>query len=174
MAEGPQDARAAAFETLTRDLIEPLRRYLIRRTDPDTADDVLGDVLLVAWRRFDDIPPDAPLPWAYAAARLCLANAERGRRRQERVAGKIGAVDPPGSVPGPEPRDPVLHEALALLSEDEAELLKLWAWEELPIAEIADLLQITPNATSSRLKRARSRLVEALRQIEGTAGHEGA
>jgi len=40
---------------------EPLQRYLRRRTDAAAADDVLGDALLVMWRRLDDVPPDAAL-----------------------------------------------------------------------------------------------------------------
>ena len=120
-------------------LVEPLRRYLARRTDPATADDVLAETLLVCWRRLDDVP-DEPLPWAYGVARNCLANAARGVRRQERLAARIAVVDPPAaSTPGPgEDGDPDLTEALAALREEEAELLRLWAWERLTPAEIAD------------------------------------
>ena len=69
--------RRSRFEEIARELIDPLRRYLARRTDPDTADDVLSDTLLVCWRRLDDVPEN-PLPWAYGVARNCLANAQRG------------------------------------------------------------------------------------------------
>ena len=46
------------FEALARQLVDPLRRFLVRRTDPETADDVLADTLLVCWRRLDDVPDD--------------------------------------------------------------------------------------------------------------------
>ena len=81
------------------DVVEPLRRYLARRTDPDTADDVLADTLLVCWRRVDDVP-DPALPWAYGVARKCLDNAVRGQRRRERLAAKVAAVDLPAPTPG--------------------------------------------------------------------------
>jgi RNA polymerase sigma-70 factor (ECF subfamily) len=155
-------------------LLEPLRRYLARRTDPATADDVLAETLLVCWRRLDDVPGD-PLPWAYGVARNCLANAARGVRRQQRLAARIAVVDPPAaSTPGPgEAGDPDLTEALAALREEEAELLRLWAWERLTPAEIAEVLDVTPNAVSIRLHRARRRLADELRKAETGAGHEG-
>jgi len=160
------------FEALARQLVEPLRRFLARRTDADTAEDVLADTLLVCWRRRADIP-DEPLPWAYGVARNCLANALRSGRRQERVAAKVAAVDPPREVP-PAPDDvaPDLAAALAALPETDAELLRLWAWEQLSPAEIAETLEITPNAASVRLHRAKEKLRVELGKSGTGAGHE--
>lgn len=165
--------RRARFEALARDeLIEPLRRYLARRTDPDTVDDVLADTLLVCWRRFDELPVE-PLPWAYAVARNCFANAQRSARRQERLAAKVAAVDRPReSEETATGRDDVLHAALARLSEADAEVLRLWAWEQLTPAEIGEVLDISPNAASIRLHRARSRLRAEIGKVEDRAGHE--
>ncbi len=56
---------------------------------------------------------------------------------------------------------------------EEADLLRLWAWEQLGPGEIAAVLGITPNAASIRLHRARGKFVEELRKIDGDAGHEG-
>lgn len=180
MSEDEQAAarRRARFESLAPELVEPLRRFLARRADPATADDVLADTLLVCWRRLDEVPADAALPWAYGVARLCLANAQRGARRQERLAAKVAVVDPPArSLPGPDAdpggSDPRLDEALATLSETEAELVRLWAWEQLTPAEIAAVLGLTPNAVSIRLHRARAKLRDSLRKIDDAAGHEG-
>jgi len=164
------------FDVLARGLVEPLRRFLARRTDPETADDVLADTLLVCWRRLDDIP-DEPLPWAYGVARNCLANALRSDRRQARVAAKLAAVDPPREVePVPADGDPDLAEALSALPEMDAELLRLWAWEQLTPAEIAEVLEITTNAASVRLHRAkqklRAQLDDPLGKNDVTAGHE--
>ena len=165
--------RRAEFEAVARDLlIDPLARFLHRRTDPATADDVLADTLLVCWRRFDEMPEE-PLPWAYGVARRCLSNAERSGRRQQRLAARVAMVDPPrevGDASGS--RDDALHEALARLSGDQAELLRLWAWEQLTPAEIAEVLQVTPNAARIRLHRARERLREEIGKVEAGAGHE--
>ncbi len=166
------EERQARFEALAPGLIDPLRRFLARRTDAATADDVLADTLLVCWRRLDDVP-DAALPWAYGVARNCLANAQRSGRRQERLAAKIAVVDPPAeTAPGPGEGDDALAEALDSLRPDDAELLRLWAWEQLTPGEIATVLDITSNAASIRLHRARERLREELRKVEQPAGHE--
>lgn len=166
--------RRARFEALARnELMEPLRRFLVRRTDAATADDVLAETLLVCWRRLDEIP-EQPLPWAYGVARLCLANAQRSVRRQQRVAAKLAVLDPPRES-AEEPsgiRDDALHEALERLRDEDAELLRLWAWERLTPAEIATVLDVTSNAVSIRLHRARARLREELGKVEAGAGHE--
>lgn len=170
-----EDAERARFEALVRDqLLEPLRRFLARRTDPATADDVLSETLLVCWRRRDEVPTPA-LPWAYGVARHCLGNADRAARRQRVLAGRIGAVDRPRDVPGPGEsgeRDGALHDALLRLRGEDAELLRLWAWEQLGPGEIATVLGVSPNAISIRLHRARSALREELGKIEKVAGHE--
>lgn len=163
------------FERLAAEVVEPVRRFLARRTDPGTAEDALADTLLVCWRRLDDVPePDngEALPWVYGVARNCLANLERGARRQRRLAARIRAVDPPSEVT-PEPEvDERVERALQAMRAEEAELLRLWAWEQLAPGEIATVLGITPNAASIRLHRARQKFKEELRKIEGAPGHD--
>jgi len=164
--------RRARFEELARELIDPLRRFLARRTDPATADDVLSDTLLVCWRRLDEVPANA-LPWAYGVARNCLANVQRGERRRERLVARISVMDPPvEATPTADDRDDELLEALAALRPEDAELLRLWAWERLTPAEIATVLQVTANAASIRLHRAREKLRDELRKIQQVSGHE--
>ena len=166
------DLRRERFEALAPALVEPLRRFLGRRTDAATADDVLAETLLVCWRRLDDVPEEA-LPWAYGVARNCLANLDRGARRQQRLAARIATFDPPpSSDPGPEATDSPVAEALAALRPDDAELLRLWAWERLTPAEIAVVLGITPNAASIRLHRAKEKLRAALGKMTDASGHE--
>lgn len=175
----PDDARRARFEALAADVLEPLRRYLARRADPATADDALGDTLLVLWRRLDDVPTgEGALPWAYAVARGCLANAHRAARRQQRLTGRVAALDPPADVapPGEQGQDEpdaaaALRAALATLPGDDAEVLRLWAWEQLSPAEVATVLGLAPGTARVRLHRARRRLAEALGAGEGGAGN---
>jgi RNA polymerase sigma-70 factor (ECF subfamily) len=164
--------RRARFEDLARELIDPLRRYLVRRTDAATADDVLSETLLVCWRRLDDVP-DHALPWAYGVARNCLANAERGERRRARLAARLSVVAPPTEATRePDARDDEVLEAMAALRPEDAELLRLWAWEQLTPVEVATVLQISPNAASIRLHRAHRKLGEELRKIQRASGHE--
>lgn len=166
------DSRRDRFEEVAPRLIEPLRRFLARRTDPATAEDVLAETLLVCWRRAEELPEE-PLPFAYGVARNCLRNAERAQRRQQRAAARLAAVDPPAqTVPGPGEGDGQVADALAALRPDDAELIRLWAWEQLSPAEIAAVLGISPNAVSIRLHRARQRLRDRLRKTGAAAGHE--
>ncbi|MXG90383.1 sigma-70 family RNA polymerase sigma factor [Nocardioides flavescens] len=163
--------RRERFEALAAEVVEPVRRYLVRRTDPDTAEDVLADTLLVCWRRLDEVP-EPSLPWVYGVAKNSLANAQRGERRQRRVTARIAVVDPPPEATreADEP-DPRVSLALAALRKEEAELLRLWAFEQLGPSEIAQALEITPNAASIRLHRARQKFVDEMRKIDAAGGH---
>lgn len=165
----------AAFEAFARRAVDPLRAYLRRRVDAATADDVLGETLLVCWRRRADLPPgDEAVPWAFGVARGCLRNAARSTRRQERLAARVASVDPPRPIAGPESvdDDPGLSQALAGLREKDAEIVRLWAWEELGPAEIAGVLGMTANAVSIRLHRVKKRLAEQLRKTDADDGHD--
>lgn len=162
----------SGFEESVAALIEPLRRYLARRTDPPTAEDVLSDTLLVCWRRRGEMP-DEPLPWAYAVARNCLANADRARRRQHRLIVRIFRYDmQPEHTDHVDDSSSELTAALARLPAVESELLRLWAWEELGPTEIAQVMGMSANAVSIRLHRARQKLKGMLRKPGGAAGHE--
>ena len=95
-------ARADRFAAVVAAVHDPVWRFLLRRTDRDTAAEVLNDVLVVIWRRLDDVPTLEPLPWCYAVARGCLANATRGARRQRALAHRIAMLDPPAPT-APDP-----------------------------------------------------------------------
>jgi RNA polymerase sigma-70 factor (ECF subfamily) len=102
----------------------------------------------------------------------CLRNAERAARRQRRVAAKVATMEPRALPPDPA-GDLDLSQALGRMRAEDAELLRLWAWEQLTPTEIATVLDITANAASIRLHRARERLRAELRKIERVSGHEG-
>ena len=154
------------FEALVESVYVPLQRYLRRRTDAASADDVLGDVLLTMWRRAEDIPADSALAWCYGLARGALANSVRGTRRQHRLVRLLTRAAEPAQVMPPADStsnlDSDLYAALAALSAADREVLRLWAWEQLAPREIAVALGITPNAASIRMHRATKRLREHL------------
>lgn len=163
------------FEAFARAVFDPLRAYLRRRVDAATADDVLSETLLVCWRRRADLPPgDEAAPWAFGVARGCLRNAARSARRQERLAARVASVDPPRPIAGPDSvdGDDALSKALATLRDKDAEIIRLWAWEELVPAEIATVLGMTANAVSIRLHRAKKKLAEQLRKTDPGNGHD--
>jgi RNA polymerase sigma-70 factor, ECF subfamily len=174
VAEDPDRAR---FDAVLREVVEPVRRYLARRVDAATAADVLSETVLVLWRRPGQVPEGAEVAWAIAVARLQLANALRSMRRQERLVARIIAVDPPPEAI-PEPADDgvtadLVRRALASLRPAEAELLRLSVWDELSVAEISQVLGISPNAVSIRLHRARRKLGHRIRKLSDRPGHAG-
>jgi RNA polymerase sigma-70 factor (ECF subfamily) len=162
--------RRRRFEALFAEVYEPLQRYARRRTDPAAADDVVADALLVLWRRLDDVPGDAALPWCYGVTRRCLANRRRGDERQSNLVDRLMGERPVERADV----DPALDEALAALDADDREIVRLWAWEQLPPREIAVVLGISPNAAAIRVHRAKRRLASALVGKNGVpSGHEG-
>lgn len=173
--------REQRMRTLVVLIADPVRRYLRRRTDAATADDVIGDTLLVCWRRLDEVPDDA-LPWAIVVARQCLSNARRAERRRTRLIGRIIAVDPPHIVAIEELAPSTVHDAaaaaaarvtsaLAHLRRGDAEILRLWAWDELTSPQIAVVFGISANAAAIRLHRAKSRLKQEVLKCDNPAGH---
>jgi RNA polymerase sigma-70 factor (ECF subfamily) len=175
-AAGDERFRRARFEAVAAEVYEPLQRYLRRRANADDAADVLAETLLVVWRRLDDVPDDA-LAWCYGVARRQLANHRRGDERRLRLVGRAAAQPEPAS---PDPQDmvdqldPELHAAIRQLSDAEAEIVHLWAWERLEPKEIATVLELSPNAVSVALSRAKRKLAGILdggRQDRHDAGH---
>lgn len=164
--------RQIRFTALAHEVGESLRRYVVRRAPLDSVDDVMADVFLVLWRRLDDVPQDDPLPWAYAVARGCVANAHRSVRRQLRLVERVGRLDPP--LPAPEVDDhPDVRAALDGLAAIDREVVMLWAWEGLAPREIAAATGLTANAVSIRLHRAKKRLAEELAVIRKAAAPAG-
>jgi RNA polymerase sigma factor (sigma-70 family) len=141
--------------------------YALRRTDRATAEEVVGEVFLIAWRRRDAIGDDE-LAWLLEAARRVLANARRGRVRQVALQQRIAAQPPEWVVDPPERDWPVLR-ALAALSDRDREAILLVAWDELDAGRAARVLGVRRRTFEARLYRARRRLATALSEAPATA-----
>lgn len=165
--------RREHFNRLAAEVYEPLQRYVRRRIGAGVVDDIVSETMLTLWRRIDEVPAGAVLPWAYAVARRHLANHRRSEGRRLRLIDRI-ASEPLSPVNTEGHPDAELDLALASLRPDDRELVRLWAWEQLEPAEIAVVLGISPNAASVRLHRVRRRLEEKLvkaRKDEALCGH---
>ncbi|MFG2828059.1 RNA polymerase sigma factor [Streptomyces sp. NPDC048434] len=139
-------------------------RFVARRLDGQAheVEEVVAEVFSIAWRRRAELP-DAPLPWLYGVARNCLANTVRGMGRYRRLLHRLGnheAAHRRQTVESPDAERPGswVHEALARLSPADQEVLRLTAWEELTIEELAVTLGCGQSAAAMRLHRARGRL----------------
>lgn len=140
--------------------------YCCRRVGADRADDAMGDVFLIAWRRIGEAPgANEALPWLYRIAHFTISNHWRSFARRRRLQSKVDAIgiEAPTSVADQvvvreEARAVV--ELLGRLKEGDAEILRLAAWEQLSSAQIASVLDISVDAAKQRLSRARGRLAD--------------
>jgi len=172
MVDEGADARFAA---LFRAHYIEVQRFLERRVaDREDAAELAADVFRVAWQRFD---PGAPLgrAWLFAVARNVLGDHYRRvqrRRDSEQGIRDAAALDaqPTASV-APDDDHPV-RRALDTLAPEVQDLLRLRYWEQLDIAEIAEVLGLSPATTRVRLHRARARLRAALPPRTAQKGNE--
>jgi RNA polymerase sigma-70 factor (ECF subfamily) len=156
----------ARFRALYAQAYGPLRRWAQHRgiTGAD-ADDVVAEVFTIAWRRFDDVPADAAVPWLYGVARNVARNHRRSEQRRaalQRRAPRDLVMPPPD-----EPSEPhLLRAALDALREDDREVLRLVAWDGVEAAELPVALGCSPAAARVRLHRARKRFADAVTRAE--------
>jgi RNA polymerase sigma-70 factor, ECF subfamily len=140
--------------------------YLLHRVDRETAQDVLQEVFMTAFRKAPEVP-DPPIGWLLGTARRQLANANRGAQRRDRLAARVADHSLVGNQGGAKAADDATGDAVAhalrQLSDRDREVLTLSAWYELSADEAAYALGCSPNAYTVRLHRARHRLAERLR-----------
>ncbi|MDX2641994.1 sigma-70 family RNA polymerase sigma factor [Streptomyces sp. PA03-1a] len=148
------------FTSVYRATYPAVEAYVRRRIHPDQARDVVAEVFLVAWRRFDEAPAFDVLPWLYGVARRTLANAHRADQRRAGLL-EVLAVQPREDVG--DHADVVadrlqLAQAFDGLSESDQEVLRLALWEELTPKDAARVLGCSSATFQVRLHRARKRL----------------
>lgn len=151
----------ARFRALFEAHYARVRRYAHHRGIVGAdADDLVADVFTVAWRRIDDVPTGAGLPWLLAVAGNVRRNRDRSARRFRAALRRLPAPEP--APPPPDPADPALADALAAMTPDDRELLRLVAWDGLTTRQLAAVLGCPDGTARSRLHRARRRLAALL------------
>jgi RNA polymerase sigma-70 factor (ECF subfamily) len=160
------------FAELYRRHFRAVRDFCRRRVPCDGVDDAVAETFLVAWRRLADIPDgDAALVWLYGVAYRVIGHQWRSTARRRRLDGRLrSVVGRPASgadesvIYGVEYR--LVLQAAAYLTPTDAEVLRLVAWEQLDVADVATVLGITNNAVNQRLHRARRNLVRQYHRLE--------
>lgn len=151
---GPDDSE---FRALWDRNFGPVSSYVRRRVHPhgDRADDLVAEVFMVAWRRFDAVPqPPKDLPWLYGVARKVVASHFRSVQSRLRLVERSAddlrrGSDTSTSI------DPRIERALEQLSEVDRELFRLICWEGLGQKEAGLVVGLTAKAVERRLQRAR-------------------
>ena len=160
----PRLALATLFDEHAREL----HRYLARRLDPASAEDLVAQTFLEAWQHWDRYRPDTgpPRAWLYGIATNLLRRHSRDEGRRLRAYGKAGAMPPTDEPPDArataradaDGQSAALATGLAALRTEERDVLLLVAWAGLTPAEVAQALELNPPTVRTRLHRARAAL----------------
>ena len=160
----PPREREQRFRELYDAVYVDLLRFAGRRVHPTHAEDVVGEVMLVAWRRLDDVPADlsAARAWLFGVARKTLQNARRRGERHDAIAVRLTEVRHGPDDAGHHP-DLVAHRvdiaaAWPRLSALHQEAIALSVLDGLTAPEAAAVLGISSTAFRLRLSRARRTL----------------
>ncbi|NYF09582.1 RNA polymerase sigma-70 factor (ECF subfamily) [Leifsonia sp. AK011] len=150
--------------TALRETAPDLLAYLQRRAGLDDAPDLLGETMVVAWRRVGDLPDDTEQArmWLFGIARNTLFNHARGERRRWALADRIRGNSATDAVAPPADDGAEIRDAIARLDVDHRELVQLVHWERMTIAQAAGLLGISESTARTRYARAKEQLRAAL------------
>jgi RNA polymerase sigma-70 factor (ECF subfamily) len=149
----------------TDSLLPPLFRFAYRMTGSVAdAEDIVQECFLAALR------PNSGFDANRAAMRTWLFGVARNQALKLLAKRPVAAEDDQRISDGPSPEREVLHtemeavvaRAVTRLPEGQREVLILAHYEELPLAEIARVMEIEVTAVKSRLQRARAQLKETL------------
>jgi len=152
--------REKRFRQIADEVTPAVAAYVARRQYPlakADLDDIVADVLLVLWRRLDDVPNDGAVPWAIAGARNVRRNAVRKSTNAAVTASKLHSSGTTASAEDAVIGDEGIKQALASLTEDDRELILLHFWDGLSAGAIATVLGISENAAAVRVTRAQER-----------------
>jgi RNA polymerase sigma-70 factor (ECF subfamily) len=135
--------------------------YFARRVaSPDDAADLLGETLVVVWRRERSLPsdPTEARMWMFGVARKVLSQHWRSTRRSrqlgERLALEVRHVAI--SAPGDDFDD--LRAAIGTLRASDQEIIRLVYWDGFTLVQTARLLGLNAATVRSRHARARASL----------------
>lgn len=145
-----QSGDREALELLLRSIQPSLSRYLRGLVGGSNSDDVLQDVLVIVATKLGWLErPELLRPWAFRiASRAAFKHFKRARRwlGDDAALQDIAAPDPPAS-------DELLGELATIdgISPASRAVLVLHFQEEMPLAEVAAVLEVPLGTVKSRL-----------------------
>jgi RNA polymerase sigma-70 factor (ECF subfamily) len=154
----------ASFRRMYEDTARRVYAYVRRRSDEATAESVVSEVFLKAWKHGSNLTGD-PLPWLLVTARTTLYDHWRSEGRRQRLADQFTVLHREAVVVG---IDEVaidradLKKILMTLAPDDREALLLVGWDGLSHAEAASVAGCSLAAFKARVNRARHRLTRLL------------
>jgi RNA polymerase sigma-70 factor (ECF subfamily) len=168
VSEPDEATRFAALYAASR---AQVYAYAVSKAGRQLADEIVSEVFVIAWRRFE-VVPDPPLPWLLTVARNVAMNQFRSALREQSLASEMRVWVSQAELTVGDIADDVADRvavltALASLSEPDRELLILVAWHDLPPKAAARVLGCSTATFFVRLHRARRRLALALAAAGG-------
>ena len=153
-----------AFEELVRRRRSGLVRFLASFTQSAAdAEDLVQETFLRAYRNLANYDPRKPVrPWLYVIARRLAINLFRKRERQRETTLPQEGKELQGENPFADELGSLWNGASKLLSPDAFTAIRLHYAEDMPVKEIAQVLQKSVTATKVMLFRARRILAEKL------------
>jgi RNA polymerase sigma factor (sigma-70 family) len=141
-----------------------LLAYLQRRVGFDDAPDLLGETMVVAWRRVADLPadPERARMWLFGIARGTLLNHARGERRRWALADRVRGHAASDAAAPPADHGAEVRDAIGRLEPDLAELVRLVHWDRMSLVEAAEMLGIPDSTARGKYARAKEQLRVAL------------
>ena len=163
----------SAFEHLYHLYEKRVYQYVYTLVNDSTlAEDIVGESMMAVWQRAGTFARTSRVStWIFGIARHKAVDALRRSGRQRREVDLDGAVELPH--PQESPADGIqrlqvamlTRRALALLSREHQEVLRLVFYEELPYEDIATLLSIPINTVKTRVYYAKQHLMRQLDRL---------
>lgn len=136
------------------------------------AEEIVGDTMMAVWRGAGTFSGSSRVStWIFGIARHKALDALRRTGRAQREVDLDGAANLATSDDSPfdqvqrSQTESVTKQALAALSPDHQEILRLVFYEELPYEEIATLLSIPTNTVKTRVFYAKQQLKRHLEKL---------
>ncbi|MEW9532776.1 RNA polymerase sigma factor [Microbispora sp. NPDC049125] len=155
------DDSEARLTALYEEHYRSVLSYVLLRAEQQTAEDITSETFLIAWRRLERVS-EPPLPWLLGVARNLLRTQRRSRLRGKSLVERLAELAPADDVAEQVAERQVALDALANLSERDAEAVLLASWYGLSPAEAAKIAGCSARTFNVRLHRARRRLADAL------------
>lgn len=163
----------SAFERVYHLYEKRVYQYVYTLVNDQTlAEDIVGETMMAVWRGAGSYSGTSRVStWIFGIARHKALDALRQTGRRQREVDLDGAVDLPSQ--GDSPFDDVqrtelkslTQRALAMLTSEHREVLRLVFYEELPYDEIATLLSIPENTVKTRVFYAKQQLKRQLERL---------
>jgi RNA polymerase sigma-70 factor (ECF subfamily) len=176
--DGDAEAFGRIFDRHRDRVFRQARRLTESRED---AEDISAAAFLELWRRRQHVRlvHGSALPWLLVTTTNVARNAARARRRYRAFLTALPKVEPERDAETLAMErmaasiHPDMRAALIALPAQDLHLLTLVAFEDLPLADAAAVLEITPAAAKSRLHRVRAHLREQVPDLDASVPTPG-